>query len=134
MGREMKRVPLDFNWPLNKVWYGYQHISACSDDCESCKLFAKIKGYEIGEKDYDCPKYPELEAMKEPPTGDGYQLWDTTSEGSPQSPVFETLDALCEWCADNATTFADFKATKEKWKKMFDADFVCHEMGNVVFM
>ena len=32
----------------------------------------------------------------EPPTGDGYQLWETTSEGSPSSPVFATFDELCE--------------------------------------
>ena len=23
MGRELKRVPLDFDYPLHKVWYGY---------------------------------------------------------------------------------------------------------------
>lgn len=33
---------------------------------------------------------------EEPPEGEGYQLWETTSEGSPISPVFETLEALCE--------------------------------------
>lgn len=51
----------------------------------------------------------------EPPTGDGYQLWETTSEGSPISPVFKTLDDLCEWCENNTTTFGSFKATKEQW-------------------
>jgi hypothetical protein len=33
----------------------------------------------------------------EPPTGDGYQLWQTVSEGGPVSPVFETADHLAEW-------------------------------------
>lgn len=70
----------------------------------------------------------------EPPTGEGYQLWETTSEGSPKSPVFATFDALCEWCADNATTFADYKATKEEWAKMLGDDFVCHKEGNVIMM
>jgi hypothetical protein len=23
MGREIKRVPLDFDWPLDKVWHGF---------------------------------------------------------------------------------------------------------------
>lgn len=37
MGREIKRVPLDFDWPLNKVWKGfvnphYQH----SHECGAC--------------------------------------------------------------------------------------------------
>ena len=68
----------------------------------------------------------------EPPTGDGYQLWETTSEGSPVSPVFATFDELCEWCADNATTFASFKATKEEWAKMLDDGFVYHKEGNII--
>ena len=25
MGREVKRVALDFNWPLHKVWEGFQN-------------------------------------------------------------------------------------------------------------
>ena len=68
----------------------------------------------------------------EPPTGDGYQLWETTSEGSPKSPVFATFEELCEWCAENATTFAHCKATKEEWMKMLDDDFVCHQKGNII--
>ena len=69
----------------------------------------------------------------EPPVGEGYQLWENVSEGSPQSPVFATLDELCEWCEENATTFADYRATKDEWKKMLEEDFVRHEEGNCVF-
>ena len=49
----------------------------------------------------------------EPLAGEGYQLWEDCSEGSPVSPVFATIDELCEWCAEHATTFADFRASKE---------------------
>lgn len=66
----------------------------------------------------------------EPPTGDGYQLWETTSEGSPSGPVFDTLEALCEWAADNATTFASARATAAEWRAMLDKDFVFHDAGN----
>lgn len=70
----------------------------------------------------------------DPPEGPGYQLWETTSEGSPASPVFETLDELCSWCADNATTFARFTATAEEWKSMLGKDLVYHQQGNAVFV
>lgn len=70
----------------------------------------------------------------EPPTGEGFQLWETTSEGSPMSPVFATIEALCDWCADNATTFGSFKATSDEWRKMLDAGFVSHTEGNMVFL
>jgi hypothetical protein len=81
---------------------------------------------------------------KEPPKGVGYQLWETTSEGSPDSPVFKTLDELAEWCEKNATTFADNKASKEQWMKMLGETvtetgkkvqgLVCHQEGNFTFM
>ena len=32
-----------------------------------------------------------------PPTGDGWQLWETVSEGSPVSPVFADAEALAQW-------------------------------------
>ena len=48
MGRELKRVPLDFDYPLHKVWYGYfvDNISFCissqnEEYCENCKEFAR---------------------------------------------------------------------------------------------
>ncbi len=70
----------------------------------------------------------------EPPEGEGYQLWEDTSEGSPQSPVFATLEELCEWCEDNANTFGPYTATKEEWMQMLSEDFVHHTEGNITFM
>jgi hypothetical protein len=51
-------------------------------------------------------RYPgqraEAEAWEptDPPEGDGWQLWETTSEGSPISPVFSTADKLAGWMSD----------------------------------
>ena len=70
----------------------------------------------------------------DPPEVEGFQLWETTSEGSPTSPVFKTLEELCEWCEKNATTFASHKATKEEWFKMLSDDFVSHREGNYIFI
>lgn len=36
MGRELKRVPLDFDWPLNKVWKGFVNPLYCATKCEAC--------------------------------------------------------------------------------------------------
>jgi hypothetical protein len=55
----------------------------------------------------------------EPPTGEGYQLWETCSEGSPISPVFSSVEELADWCEENATIFADEKTSRENWRKMF---------------
>lgn len=272
MGRELKRVPLDFNWPLDKTWEGYLNPNRTSKDCLFCDHSGygpeakKIYEQWYGNAEFDAAEYgatplqpdhpsivafakrnvedspggfygrgeaavrrealrlwemwhkqwchnliqadvdalwederlrnfkekptadelnaaymlgmghdsinswvcldarlkregiadkklctycggegqiwPSPEARKlyeewkeyDPPTGDGFQLWENTSEGSPQTPVFETLDGLCSWCEDYATTFADFKATKEEWKKMLEGDNVHHRKGDVVFI
>lgn len=44
----------------------------------------------------------------DPPAGEGWQLWETISEGSPKSPVFAASDALAGWMVENgeASSFA----------------------------
>lgn len=59
--------------------------------------------------------YPSIE----PPTGDGWQLWETTSEGSPVSPVFKSAEDLADWCGENATAFASLKMTSSEWLRSF---------------
>lgn len=68
----------------------------------------------------------------EPPTGEGYQLWEGTEY--PRSPVFTTLEELCGWCADNATVFGHSKASAERWHEMLAQDFVHLREGNNIFM
>ncbi len=150
MGRELKRVPLDFDYPLRKVWYGYApSLEDFKNNKEITKIVPEIKIYKnsicescdklfnnCSENARYCVWYNEdIKSLwfKEVPSGEGYQLWETTSEGSPQSPVFKTLEELCEWCEGNATTFAHFKTTKEEWFKMLNEDNVCYKEGNVVF-
>lgn len=96
--------------------------------CDRCKGEGQLwKSEEIKRK------YEEWEET-DPPVGEGFQLWETTSEGSPQSPVFGTLEELCRWCEKNATTFVSYKATKEKWMKMLDDGFVSHQEGSIIFI
>ena len=134
MGRILKRVPLDFDYPLDTAWYGY-HTNFCfdaeyeTDGCDNCKRFAKLKGLKLTSS--GCP---DFEPFLGPPKGEGFQLWGTTSEGRPISPVFKTLDELCEWCEVNATTFADYKATKEEWKKMLGGSAVRVKLGNAIII
>lgn len=96
--------------------------------CARCKGSATI--WSTPEAEQQCDEWQKTE----PPTGDGYQLWQDCSEGSPVSPVFASLDELCAWAADNATTFSKFTATAEEWKEMLDGGIVHHREGNNVFL
>lgn len=39
----------------------------------------------------------------DPPTGEGWQLWETVSEGSPISPVFDSAEGLIQWLTTDYT-------------------------------
>jgi hypothetical protein len=65
---------------------------------------------------------PEAEARAEawertePPAGEGYQIWETVSDGSPISPVFATPEELARhmegtrWGADEGTPYESWLA------------------------
>jgi hypothetical protein len=199
MGRQIKRVPLDFDWPLHKVWKGFVmpeslHLATCPDcDGEGYSVEARAIAHtfyahqcgsealawhnKIGQAEVDnlvaedrlcvlkkraptpdnprdwewvavprtaaevnaentrggmgghdainrmilirfrcdrlgitseCPRcdgagtigtdaqrkaYDEWKGA-DPPVGEGWQVWETVSEGSPVSPVYPTKDAL----------------------------------------
>lgn len=117
MGRKVKRVPLGFDWPIGKIWYGYR-INSCLEGedgmtCDDCRAFAKAKGLKM--TSHDCPVFECLE----PPKGEGWQMWETVSEGSPISPVLETPELLAKWLAENkASSFGKSIATEEQWLAM----------------
>jgi hypothetical protein len=136
MGRKLKRVPLDFDYQIDCGWDGY---------CPSIEIFQKLFGDEYKflynytdnvdicqkckENCGDCAEdaeycfwhNPDNKALwyKEVPSGEGYQLWATTTEGCPITPVFKTLEELCKYCEkEKVTVWADETLTKEQW---FDA-------------
>jgi hypothetical protein len=49
-----------------------------------------------------------------PPEGEGYQLWETVSEGSPISPVFAAPEDLATWLVGNARRI-DSGTTYDQW-------------------
>ena len=89
MGREVKRVALDFDWPLSKVWKGFINNSFASN----------------------------MWKETEPPEGPGWQMWETVSDGSPISPVFKTPEELARYMADNPWG-ASRGETYEQWLAM----------------
>lgn len=120
MSRKIKRVPLDFSYPLGKVWYGYEILNSirfCHQEeegnafCNLCKAYGKAKGME--KTQWECPDFDsqfsevmgDLKNLCEPPIGDGYQLWEYTSLGAPVSPVFQTKKELMNWCSENESLF-----------------------------
>ena len=138
MGRELKRVPLDFDHPLNKTWEGYVYpnpdLNASCTECDGTGYTKEALAVDIGTSsarfeiceqlgvEWECPAcegYGEMSSEEQqkaegaafeywssnvrhdPPTGEGYQMWETVSEGSPITPVFATPDELASWIASS---------------------------------
>lgn len=53
--------------------------------------------------------------QEEPPEGEGWQLWETVSEGSPVSPVFSTPEALAAWLTGRPGINSG--TTEDQWLK-----------------
>ena len=83
------------------------------DDWGTCPI---CNGHAIHPDDFAASEAWEA---TEPPEGIGWQLWETTSEGSPQSPVFASAEELADWAAEHATAFADMTLTREQWLHSF---------------
>jgi hypothetical protein len=108
-------------------------IEILSERCS--ELIYTSTGLETGSISGDELKrfYEEWEST-DPPTGPGYQLWETTSIGSPQSPVFKTLEELCLYAEENCTTFGSHRASADEWFQMLSAGLVAHQSGNLTFI
>lgn len=172
MSREIKRVPLDFDWPIGRVWDGYiceydshkcpacragwsgaywaisEHVNRLMWDTDNLRKYpeyAKLTEWLCGRSglrsglghdsmdawaavdklatlanlpdDWErcpvcngsglAPGYKELAdawEKTEPPEGDGWQVWETVSDGSPVSPVFATSEELVAWLMAQGTS------------------------------
>lgn len=133
-------TPQEVNdWSLK----GMGHDGINSNVCVKARLERENKPYECiccggSGENWQHPKAKGLYESWEnydPPVGEGFQLWSTTDDGSPMTPVFDTLENLCEYCEKKkVSVFGSQTATKEEWLKMLNDDFVCHKEGNVIFI
>jgi hypothetical protein len=118
------------------------NITGMGHDAINCSICVEVRAKELGvygececcNGDGEIWFSDEIKELAEnwegyePPMGDGYQMWENTSEGSPQSPVFETLDELCDWCTENASIFGTNNfVSKETWLKCLGHDEVLIE-------
>jgi hypothetical protein len=59
--------------------------------CSNCEGHGSLEAYP-GQREE-----AENWEPSEPPVGEGWQLWETVSEGSPVSPVFSSSEELAQW-------------------------------------
>lgn len=72
-------------------------------------------------EEWEGPRHEEHEYMPDWPEAERthYQMYETTTDGIPISPVMETPEALAHWLADNgASASADQTASYDHWLAM----------------
>jgi len=156
MGRTVRMVPKDWQHPRDEKGkyiplLGYDYEKCLAEWNEGAKKWA-----EGMREDYTNCGWKPLDGTEgaasyaewagEMPVPDDYiphwlpgvathfQMYETCSEGTPISPVMETLEALARWLADNgASAFGDMTASYESWLEVCRGEWVPN-VGNLVFM
>jgi hypothetical protein len=121
--REVRPVPLGWEHPTDPGTYSngeprYRALFSRANLRRTVQFYDEHPEY-AGEWEYNPADY-----MPEIPEGTplGWQLYETTSEGTPVSPVFPTLEELATWCETGATVFASLTWTREQWLASFRND------------
>jgi hypothetical protein len=127
MGREVRRVAPDWIHPRDSSGrYSPRHEGAYQDACarwhagyaafvpqnegSECRHYWEYAGHPPDEDAYMYDEAPD------PATLTHFQMYEETSEGTPISPVFDTIEALARWLADTgASAFGGMTATYEQW-------------------
>ncbi len=144
MGREVRRVPADWVHPCRedsnklqplydepfavaaKRWKddflaweaGYNSCTGCPRGEEDAEEYWEYSG-DPPDRAYYRPDWPEE-------TRTHYQMYETTSEGTPISPVIETPEELAQWLVDhNASAFASQTASYEAWLRVAKGGYAC---------
>lgn len=132
MGREVRKVPKDWKHPKEHdgsyiPLFGRSHaaelaqwqkdryawVERLDPDLEAKGLYDK---YTFEEWDgpapdpvHYMPNWPEEERTH-------YVMYEDTSEGTPLTPGFKTIEELARWCADHGVSaFGSMTATYEQW-------------------
>jgi hypothetical protein len=125
MGREVRRVPADWQHPNYESWTGKTGFKPLhdGDDYQDAHdgfiaklnaegLQAAIDYYGVPDENDYMPRWPPDERTH-------LMMYENTSEGTPISPAFATPEELARWLVDNnASSFADCTASYEAWLRI----------------
>lgn len=112
MGREVRHVPADWQHPKDA---GGNLLPLHERFCYNAEEIKE--GLRDGWLDDEPPNYG-VGVMPDWPKSERthIQMYETTSEGTPLSPVMKTPEELARWLADNnASAFGAKYATQEQW-------------------
>ncbi len=132
MGREVRRVPADWEHPADRALHDTFRIRRIELEkwkagyiTDHCGGWKKLPAEYRGKRPhvyYGSSNKRDFMPDWEPEECTHLQMYETTTEGTPISPVMATAEDLAHWLADNkASAFADMTASYEDWLRTITA-------------
>lgn len=143
MGRQVRRVPANWEHPrradgqfqpmFNSTYeqalaeyererVNFERRKAAGEPQLQGEDFEEWHG-EPPDPDYYRPDWPEEQRTH-------YQMYETTSEGSPISPVMESQEELARWLHENgASFFGDITISEQEWLKIINGGVVTKQIA-----
>jgi hypothetical protein len=90
--------------------------------CETCNGHLEVWDSE------EAREAAEKWVKEEPPSGEGWQMWEHVSEGSPISPVFGTKEELADWLGES--TFFNNNSDRDTWLKFIEVGWCPSMVGS----
>ena len=130
MGREIRKVRADWVHPMRDDGrHGHRPLYGCSFVAAVAAWDKEHAAWQRGEKPVyaeDCVHYEEWAGTRPVPKDympewsdaerTHWQMYESTSEGTPISPVFATREECARYCADHGVSvFGSQIASYEEW-------------------
>ena len=116
MGREVRKVPANWEHPKNEDGSYKPLLEGYNDDKEAFLSMVKQEGLQEAVEYMGCPDKNDYMPDWPESKADHFMMYEDTSEGTPISPAFKTPEELAKWLTDNnASSFANMSATYEQW-------------------
>lgn len=120
MSRQVRMVAKDWEHPKDRYGVHIPLDEGYASDADEFMAKANAEGLQSAidwfgqapDQEKYMPDWPEDERTH-------LMMYETTSEGTPISPAFETPEELARWLADNgASAFGNDTATYEQWLRV----------------
>lgn len=124
MSREVRKVTPDWEHPKDGSGEYEPLFEGYAEDAEDFLEMVKEKGLQEAVENYGCPDKTYYMPDWEESEATHYMMYETTSEGTPISPAFESPEQLAHWLTDTgASAFASVPGTYDGWLRVANGGY-----------
>jgi len=126
MSREVRKVPANWEHPKDECGNYKPLYEGYKSDADEFMEMANNKGLQEAIEYMGCPDKENYMPDWSEKEKTHLMMYETTSEGTPKSPAFETAEALARWLTDNgASAFGGCTATYDGWLRVARGGYDC---------